>query len=104
PGTDVRKEGGKIVVPDDNFATVVAAVEEGRVVYRNIKKAILLLFTTSVAEGGVLALALRVRYPAPFAAVQILWNNLVTEGVITINLIMEPAEGDEMERPPTDRG
>jgi magnesium-transporting ATPase (P-type) len=55
---------------------------------------------TSAAEVAVLFLAMLLGYPAPFAAVMILWNNLVTEGVITINLIMEPAEGDEMQRPP----
>jgi magnesium-transporting ATPase (P-type) len=103
-GTDVAKQAAKIVITDDNFATIVAAVEEGRVVYRNIKKAILLLFTTSLAEVLVLLLALLVGYPPPLAAVQILWNNLVTEGVITINLIMDPAEGDEMRRGPVHPG
>jgi len=100
-GTEVAKEASKVVIADDNFATIVAAVEEGRVVYRNIKKAILLLFSTSAAEVLVLTLAMLLGYPPPFAAVQILWNNLVTEGLITVNLIMEPAEGDEMARPPT---
>ncbi|MFN0060583.1 MAG: cation-translocating P-type ATPase [Planctomycetota bacterium] len=99
-GTEVAKESAKIVISDDNFATIVAAVEEGRIVYRNIKKAVLLLFSTSAAEVAVLLLAMLMGYPPPFAAVQILWNNLVTEGLITINLIMEPAEGDEMRRPP----
>jgi len=99
-GTEVAKESAKIVIVDDNFATIVAAVEEGRVVYRNIKKAVLLLFSTSAAEVLVLLLAMVVGYPPPFAAVQILWNNLVTEGLITVNLIMEPAEGDEMRRSP----
>ncbi|HLU66749.1 MAG TPA: HAD-IC family P-type ATPase [Kofleriaceae bacterium] len=99
-GTEVAKDAATIVIADDNFATIVAAVEEGRVVYRNIKKAVLLLFSTSAAEVIVLLLAMVLGYPPPFAAVQILWNNLVTEGVITVNLIMEPAEGDEMSRPP----
>jgi magnesium-transporting ATPase (P-type) len=99
-GTEVAKEAAKIVIADDNFATLVSAVEEGRIVYRNIKKAILLLFTTSAAEVLVLMTALLLGYPPPFAAVQILWNNLVTEGLITVNLVMEPAEGDEMGRPP----
>ncbi len=99
-GTEVAKEAAKIVVTDDNFATIVAAIEEGRVVYRNIKKAILFLFATSLAEVLVLLLAIVLGYPPPFAAVMILWNNLVTEGVITINLILDPAEGDEMTRKP----
>jgi Ca2+-transporting ATPase len=99
-GTEVAKDSAKIVIADDNFASIVAAVEEGRVVYRNIKKAVLLLFSTSGAEVLVLVLAMLIGHPPPFAAVQILWNNLVTEGVITINLVMEPAEGDEMRQSP----
>jgi magnesium-transporting ATPase (P-type) len=99
-GTEVAKESSKIVVGDDNFATIVAAVEEGRVVYRNIKKAVLYLFSTSLAEVVVLLTALVVGYPPPLAAVQILWINLVTEGTVTVNLIMEPAEGDEMRQRP----
>src|SRR6185436_16025341 len=99
-GTDVAKEAAKIVVTDDNFGSIVAAVEEGRVAYRNIKKAVLLLMSTSFAEILVLLGAVALGYPPPFVAVQILWNNLVTEGVITVNLIMDPAEGDEMRQPP----
>jgi magnesium-transporting ATPase (P-type) len=99
-GTAVAKEAAKIVLTDDNFTSIVAAVEEGRVVYRNIKKAVLLLLSTSAAEVTVLLAALVLGYPPPFAAVQILWNNLVTEGLITVNLVMEEPEGDEMARPP----
>jgi Ca2+-transporting ATPase len=99
-GTEVAKESAKIVLGDDNFATIVAAVEEGRVVYRNIKKVVLYLFSTAMAEVMILLLALILGYPPPLAAVQILWINLVTEGTVTVNLIMEPAEGDEMRRPP----
>jgi Ca2+-transporting ATPase len=99
-GTEVAKEAAKIVITDDNFATIVAAVSEGRLVYQNIKKLILFLFVTSIDEVVVLFLALILGYPIPLAAVQILWINLVTEGTLTVNLIMEPAEGDEMERPP----
>jgi Ca2+-transporting ATPase len=95
-GTEVAKESAKIVIGDDNFATIVAAVEEGRVVYRNIKKVVLYLFSTSMAAVLVLLLALVLGYPPPLAAVQILWINLVTEGTVTVTLIMEPAEGDEM--------
>ena len=102
-GTEVAKNTAKVVIADDNFATIVAAVEEGRVVYHNIKKALLLLFSTSAAEVLVLAIAMTIGYPPPFAAVQILWNNLVTEGLITVNLAMEPAEGDEMTRRPIPR-
>lgn len=95
-GTEVAKEAAKIVIGDDNFASIVAAIEEGRVVYRNIKKVVLYVFSTCLAEVLVLLSALLLGYPPPLAAVQILWIDLVTEGTVTVNLIMEPAEGDEM--------
>jgi magnesium-transporting ATPase (P-type) len=100
-GTEVAKEAAKIVLRDDNFSSIVSAIEEGRVVYRNIKKVVLYLFSTSMAEVLVLMTALVLGYPPPLAAVQILWINLVTEGAVTVNLIMEPAEGDEMALKPT---
>jgi len=99
-GTEVAKSAAKIIITDDNFATIVRAVEEGRLVYRNLKKVILFLFATSIDEVIVLLLALFFGYPLPLAAVQILWINIVTEGVLTVNLVMEAAEGDEMRRPP----
>nr|WP_225937768.1 HAD-IC family P-type ATPase [Myxococcus sp. RHSTA-1-4] len=102
-GTEVAKEAAKIVLADDNFATLVAAVEEGRIVYRNLKKVILYLFSTSLAEVVVLLTSLALGFPPPLAAVQILWINLVTEGTVTINLILEPPEGDEMRQRPTPR-
>jgi len=100
-GTEVAKGAAKIVVTDDNFATIVKAVEEGRLVYQNLKKVVLFLFATSVDEVMVLLLALLCGYPLPLAAVQILWINIVTEGTVTVNLIMEGLEGDEMQRAPT---
>jgi magnesium-transporting ATPase (P-type) len=102
-GTEVAKASADIVITDDNFATIVAAVEEGRVVHRNTKKILLLFFSTAVAEVIVLLAAVIAGFPPPFAAVQILWNNLVTEGLITVNLAMEPPEGDEMKSPPARR-
>jgi magnesium-transporting ATPase (P-type) len=70
----------------------VAAVEQGRVVYGNLKKVILYLFATSVDEVLILLLALVAGYPLPLAAVQILWINIVTEGTLTVNLVMDPPE------------
>ena len=102
-GTEVAKGAAKIVVTDDNFATIVSAVEEGRLVYRNLKKVILFLFATSLDEVIILLSALFLGYPLPLAAVQILWLNIVTEGVLTVNLVMEGPEGDEMCRPPIPR-
>ena len=82
-GTEVAKGAAKIVITDDNFATIVHAVEEGRLVYRNLKKVILYLIATSMAEVLVLLSALFLGYPLPLAAVQILWINIVTEGTVT---------------------
>jgi Ca2+-transporting ATPase len=102
-GTEVAKGAARIVVTDDDFATIVAAVEQGRVVYGNLKKVILYLFATSVDEVCLLLLALAAGWPLPLLAVQILWINIVTEGTVTVNLVMDPPDGDEMRRPPSPR-
>jgi magnesium-transporting ATPase (P-type) len=102
-GTEVAKSAARIVISDDNFATITSAVEQGRLVYRNLKKLLLFLFVTSVDEVVVLLTALLAGTPLPLAAVQILWVNLVTEGVLTVNLVLEGLEGDEMRRPPVPR-
>jgi magnesium-transporting ATPase (P-type) len=102
-GTEVAKSAARIVVTDDNFATIVAAVEQGRVVYANLKKVILYLFATSLDEVLVLLAALFAGFPLPLQAVQILWINIVTEGTVTVNLVMDPPDGDEMRRPPVPR-
>lgn len=102
-GTEVAKSAAKIVITDDNFATIVGAVEQGRVVYGNLKKVILYLFATSMAEVLVLLLALLSGLPLPLAAVQILWINIVTEGTVTVNLVMDPPDGQEMRRRPVPR-
>jgi Ca2+-transporting ATPase len=99
-GTEVAKGAAKIVITDDNFATIVKAIEQGRLVYANIQKLLLFLFATSIDEVIILLTALLLGYPLPLAAVQILWINLVTEGTLTVNLVMEGPEGDEMRRPP----
>ncbi|MBN8510880.1 MAG: HAD-IC family P-type ATPase, partial [Burkholderiales bacterium] len=102
-GTEVAKSAAKIVVTDDNFATIVGAVEQGRVVYGNLKKVILYLFATSMAEVLVLLLALLGGFPLPLVAVQILWINIVTEGTVTVNLVMDPPDGGEMRQRPVPR-
>ena len=102
-GTEVAKSAAKIVITDDNFATIVGAVEQGRVVYANLMKVILYLFATSMAALLVLLLALVLGYRLPLAAVQILWINIVTEGTVTLNLVMDPPDGDEMKRAPVPR-
>jgi Ca2+-transporting ATPase len=99
-GTEVAKGAAKIIITDDNFAAIVNAVEQGRLVYSNIQKLLLFLFATSIDEVLILMGALLFGYPLPLAAVQILWINLVTEGTLTLNLVMEGPEGDEMRRKP----
>ncbi len=99
-GTDVAREAATVVVTDDNYSTIIDAIAEGRLVHQNIKKLILFLFVTSLDEVIILLLALIFGYSPPLAAVQILWINLVSEGVLTVNLIMEPLEGEEMNNPP----
>lgn len=102
-GTEVAKSAAKIIITDDNFSTIVEAVEQGRVVYGNLKKVILYLFATSMAEVLVLLLALLGGFPLPLVAVQILWINIVTEGTVTVNLVMDPPDGEEMRRSPVPR-
>ncbi len=99
-GTDVAKEAAKMVITDDNFYTLVKAVEQGRLVYYNIKKVILYLLTTNCAAALVMLVAVALGFPLPMDAVQILWINVVIEGTVTINLVLDPLEGDEMHRPP----
>lgn len=99
-GTDVAKESAELVITDDNFASIVAGIDEGRVVYSNVRKVIFLLISTGAAEIALFILALLANLPLPLLAVQLLWLNLVTNGIQDIALAFEPAEGDEMERPP----
>lgn len=103
-GTDVAKGAAQVVLTDDSFATLVRAVAEGRLVHTNLRKVLLFLFSTSLDELIVLGAALLLGYPLPLAAVQILWINLVTEGTLTVNLIMEPPDDGEMTRPPVPAG
>ena len=99
-GTDVAKETSALVVTDDNFASIVAGVEEGRVAYANVRKVIFLLVSTGAAELVLFTLALLFTLPLPLIAVQLLWLNLVTNGIQDVALAFEPAEGDELSKPP----
>lgn len=91
-GTEVAKEAADIVLLDDNFESIVAAVEEGRSIYKTIKKVILYLFSTSLGEVLVITAALLLGYPLPLLASQIIWLNFVTDGFLTVALAMEPKE------------
>jgi Ca2+-transporting ATPase len=99
-GTDVSKEAADMVLTDDNFATIVAAVEQGRVIYENIRKFIRYLLTSNSAEILVMLLAPFLGLPLPLLPLQILWINLVTDGLPALALGVEPAEQDTMRRPP----
>jgi P-type Ca2+ transporter type 2C len=89
-----------MVLQDDNFATIVAAVEEGRVIYDNIRKFIKFLMTTNSGELWVMLLSPLVGMPLPLLPLQILWINLVTDGLPALALGVEPAEHSIMQRPP----
>jgi P-type Ca2+ transporter type 2C len=99
-GTDVTKEASDMVLTDDNFASIVAAVEEGRGIYDNIQKFIHYLLSCNAGEVLVMFVAALAGWPAPLAAIQILWLNLVTDGLPALALGLEPPERDIMERPP----
>lgn len=91
-GTEVAKEAADIVLLDDNLKSVVAAVEEGRSIYKTIQKVILYLFSTSLGEAFVIIVALALGIPLIITASQIIWLNFVTDGFLTVALAMEPRE------------
>jgi Ca2+-transporting ATPase len=93
-GTEVAKEAADIVLLDDNFGSIVSAVEEGRSIYKTIKKVILYLFSTSLGEVLTIIGALVLGYPLPLLAAQIIWLNFVTDGFLDVSLAMEPKENN----------
>jgi magnesium-transporting ATPase (P-type) len=101
-GTDAARQAAEIVLTDDNFRSIAAAVEEGRTTFDNITKAILFTLPTNGGEAGVVIGALLGGLAMPITAVQILWVNMVTEITLGLALAMEPAERDVMSRPPRD--
>jgi len=99
-GTDVAREASDMVLQDDNFATIRAAVQEGRVVFSNIRKVTFFLLSTAVGEVLTILVALALGWPLPFVAAQILWINLVTNGLQDVALAFEPGEGGLLRRKP----
>lgn len=99
-GTDVAREAAELIVTDDHFASIAAGVEEGRVAYANVRKVVQLLVATGAGEVVLVLLAVLTGTALPVLAVQLLWLNLVTNGIQDVALAFEPAEGDEMQRPP----
>jgi magnesium-transporting ATPase (P-type) len=99
-GTEVTKEAAKMILADDNFASITAAVKEGRTVYNNIEKAILFMLPTNVAQALVIASAIFVGFTMPITAPQVLWVNMVTSVALGLVISFEPHELDVMNRPP----
>jgi magnesium-transporting ATPase (P-type) len=99
-GTEVAKEASEVVLADDNFASIANAVSEGRTVYDNIRKSILFILPTNVAEMMVIVTAIFLGYTLPITPVQILWVNMVTAVTLALSLAFEPAESDVMKRLP----
>jgi Ca2+-transporting ATPase len=101
-GTDVSKEAADMILEDDDFSTIIVAVEEGRRIYANIRRFVRYLLTTNSAEIWVMVLAPFLGLPLPLLAIQILWINLVTDGAPALSLGVEPAHPRAMRRPPRD--
>jgi Ca2+-transporting ATPase len=101
-GTDVAKDAAAIVLQDDRFETIAVAVEEGRVIFDNIRKFVFYLFSCNLAEILVLLVAGLLALPLPLLPLQILWLNLVTDTFPALALAMEPGDADVMQRPPRD--
>lgn len=101
-GTDVSKEAAAMTLIDDNFASIVSAVEEGRGIFENVKKYLMYLLSSNTGEIGLMAGAVIVGLPLPLTAVQILYVNLASDGLPALALAVDPPEDDLMERPPRD--
>ncbi|MBI3243971.1 MAG: cation-translocating P-type ATPase [Chloroflexi bacterium] len=99
-GTDVAKEAADMVLTDDNYASIVAAVEQGRIIYANIRKFVFFLLSSNVAEIMIIFLATLAGLPTPLTAIQLLWLNLITDGAPALALAMEKGDPDVMQYPP----
>jgi len=99
-GTDVAKETADMVLTDDNYASIVSAVEQGRIIYANIRKFVFFLLSSNVAEIMIIFLATLAGVPTPLTAIQLLWLNLLTDGAPALALAMEKGDPDVMERAP----
>ena len=99
-GTDVAKETADMVLTDDNYASIVSAVEQGRIIYSNIRKFVFFLLSSNVAEIMIIFLATLAGLPAPLTAIQLLWLNLITDGAPALALAMEKGDPDIMDQKP----
>lgn len=103
-GTDVAKEASDMVLADDNFASIVAAVEEARIVFNRLRNVTFFLLMTCFSELMTLFLSVAFYGESPLEPIQILWINLVTGAMVAITLGLEPGTGDEMDQPPREPG
>ncbi len=99
-GTDVAKETADMVLTDDNYASIVSAVEQGRIIYSNIRKFVFFLLSSNVAEIMIIFLATLAGLPAPLTAIQLLWLNLITDGAPALALAVEKGDPDIMKQKP----
>ncbi|WP_432474253.1 cation-translocating P-type ATPase [Amphritea sp. HPY] len=99
-GTDVARESADLILTDDNFASIIEGIRQGRLVYSNIRKVVFLLISTGAAEIFLFILSVLFGLPLPLLPIQLLWLNLVTNGMQDIALAFEPAEGNELNKPP----
>ncbi|HLA06092.1 MAG TPA: cation-translocating P-type ATPase [Anaerolineales bacterium] len=99
-GTDVAKETADMVLTDDNYASIVSAVEQGRVIYSNIRKFVFFLLSSNIAEIMIIFLATLAGLPAPLTAIQLLWLNLITDGAPALALAVEKGDPDIMQQKP----
>ena len=99
-GTDVAKGTADMVLTDDNYASIVSAVEQGRIIYSNIRKFVFFLLSSNVAEIMIIFLAILAGLPAPLTAIQLLWLNLITDGAPALALAMEKGDPDIMDQKP----
>jgi len=99
-GTDVAKESADMVLTDDNYASIVSAVEQGRIIYANIRKFVFFLLSSNVAEIMIIFLATLAGLPTPLTVIQLLWLNLLTDGAPALALAMEKGDLDVMQHPP----
>lgn len=102
-GTDVARDASQVVLADDNFATIVNAIEEGRIVFRNARQAAFFLITTNFAEILTIIAAISLGFPMPLTAIQILWLNLVTDGVSGLALATEQSHDDILKQKPVNK-
>ncbi|MFZ4704304.1 MAG: HAD-IC family P-type ATPase, partial [Candidatus Methylumidiphilus sp.] len=101
-GTEAAKDAAVMVLADDNFATIVHAVEEGRTIHDNLKKAIMFILPTSFGQAGAIMIGILLDLPLPITPLQILWVNMVTAISLSLSLSFEPPEDEVMKRPPRD--